>query len=79
MQPLSTLDASKIKRMIVTRRKNAIRVMKQKAEIDHFIRYHASDEVEQQDDGRFRSVRAGTDYQEIVLDVMVKPSPQVAS
>ena len=67
-QTLGALDTSKIKRLVVVRRKGALRIMKDRPSIEHFIRNHSQDEVAEQD-GKLCSVQPGMDYQSLIVNI----------
>lgn len=65
---LRSLDLSKIKRLTVTRRNGAVRMMKNKDDIAHFIRNHAADLViESKLWNGFASSKPGKDYVALVI------------
>lgn len=72
---LRSLDQSKIKRLTVTRRNGAVRLMKERENIAHFIRNHANDEVmESKTWPGYASCKPGTDYVALVIACVEKPA-----
>ena len=65
---LRSIDVSKIKRLTVTRRNGAVRLMKNKDDIAHFIKNHAADLViESKLWNGFASSKPGKDYGALVI------------
>lgn len=70
---LRSLDQSKIRRITVTRRNGAVRMMKERENIAHFIRNHANDEViESKLWSGYASSKPGTDYVALVIACVEK-------
>lgn len=68
---LGSLDVTKISRLVVTRNNRAVRFMKERENIAHFISNHSSDELSEYPGG-WASVVKGSDY--LSLQIVAKQS-----
>lgn len=66
---LGSIDVSKIRRLVITRKNRAVRTMKVSADIAKFIRDHASDQLQSYDEGRLQSAGPGSDYLSLIVNL----------